>query len=430
MYLKGSKWHTSKKRRRSKPWRVLFLLVLVVGVVYFWQFYVPEIEILVGPTPTPTRSPALYIIEAESFFQAGKLGQAEEAYLQAIAIEPREINYHLDLARVRVFAGDYAAAETAARDALLINPDSAIAHAVLGWALDFRAGEASLNVGEQNDLLAAALTEVERAYELNPSSALVLAFYSEVVIDNNINDYEQALDLAQRSIELGPELLETHRAVGYVWERTGNYTQAVGAYETAKSINPNLPRLHIDIGNMLQAQGDTIGAVESYKDAIALAPENVEPLQRIAQAYARIGEYGKASQFAKDAVGLEPTNARLRGDLGRMYYHNNVLDDAVIQLELAIRGGSNENGEWVDGLPLAEPGQAPDDRVVEFYYTYGLALAKLERCEEAVPIFQALLQGVPDNEIAVFNAEEGLIICGELAPKPTPDENTDSESEL
>lgn len=427
MYLKGSKWHTRKKRRRSNPWRVLFLLVLVAGMTYFWQFYVPEIEIFVGPTPTPTRSPALYIIEAESFFQTGKLAQAEEAYLQAIAIEPREISYHLDLARVRVFAGKYEAAETAARNALVINPDSAIGHAVLGWALDFRAGEQSQNEGQRNDLLAAALTEVERAYELNPNSALVLAFYSEVVIDNNINDYEQALDLAQRSVALDSELLETHRAVGYVWERTGNYVQAVDAYKTAKSINPNLPRLHIDIGNMLQAQGDTVGAVESYKDAIALAPESVEPLRSIAQAYARIGEYGKASQFAKDAVDLESTDARLRGDLGRMYYHNNVLDDAVIQLELAIRGGSNENGEWIDGLPLAEPGLAPDDRVVEFYYTYGLALAKLERCEEAVPIFQALLQGVPDNEIAVFNAEEGLIICGELAPRPTPDEDTDSE---
>jgi tetratricopeptide (TPR) repeat protein len=428
MYLKGSKWHTRKKRRRSNPWRVLLLLILVGGVVYFWQFYVPEIEITVGPTPTATRSPALYIIEAESYFQSGKLGQAEEAYLQAIAIEPREISYHLDLARVRVFAGKYAAAETAARDALVINPESAIGHAVLGWALDFRAGEQSQNVGEQNDLIAAALREVERAYELNPNSALVLAFYSEVMIDNNINDYEEALELAERSVQLAPDLLETHRAVGYVWERTGNYTQAVEAYEAAKGINPNLPRLHIDIGNMLQAQGDTVGAVESYKDAIALAPESVEPLRRIAQAYARIGEYGKASQFAKDAVDLEPTNARLRGDLGRMYYHNNVLEDAVIQLELAIRGGSAEDGQEIVGLPLAEPGQAVDDRVVEFYYTYGLALAKLDRCEEAVPIFQALLQGVPDNEIAVFNAEEGLVICGEREPVPTSEAEPTAES--
>ena len=418
MYLKGSKWHTRKKRRRSRPWRVLFLLFLIAGGVYVWQFYVPTIPPPGIPTPTATRSPALYIIEAESFFQAGKLAQAEEAYLQAIAIEPREINFHIDLARVRVFAGKYEDAETAARNALVIDPDSAIAHAVLGWSLDFRAADPQ-NVGQRNDLLASALLEVERAYELNPNSALVLAYYSEVLIDNNINDYEAALELAEQAVGLNSEMLETHRAVVYIWERTGNYVQAVEAYEIAKAINPNLPRLHIDVGNMLQAQGDTVGAVESYKDAIALAPTSVEPLTLIAQAYARIGEYGKASQFAKDAVDLEPSLPKLRGNLGRMYYHNNVLDEAVVQLELAIRGGRSDEGVWVEGLQLAEPGLPPEDRVVEFYYTYGLALAKLNRCEEAIPIFQVLLQGVPDNEIAVYNAEEGLILCGELEPVPT-----------
>jgi len=105
-----------------------------------------------------------------------------------------------------------------------------------------------------------------------------------------------------------------------------------------------------------------------------------------------------------------------------------VLEDAVIQLELAIRGGLAEDGREVQGLPLAEPGQAVDDRVVEYYYTYGLALAKLDRCEEAVRIFQALLQGVPDNEIAVFNAEEGLVICGELEPAPTSEAEPTPES--
>jgi hypothetical protein len=57
---------------------------------------------------------------------------------------------------------------------------------------------------------------------------------------------------------------------------------------------------------------------------------------------------------------------------------------------------------------------------VEFYYTYGLALAKVNRCEEAIPIFQALLVAVPQDEIAVVNSTEGLVLCGEIEPTPTP----------
>jgi tetratricopeptide (TPR) repeat protein len=417
MYLSGSKWHMRKKRRRSNPWRVLLLLLLVLAVVYVWRIYVPTAQPLFVPTLTPTRSPASFALEAESLFLAGKLTQAELSYQEAIAVNPREVAYYIDLARVRVFAGEYADAEVAARDALIVAPDSALAHAVLGWSLDFQAGQAT-DSQTRLEYLTEALMELERAVELNPNSALILAYYAEVLIDNEIGNYELALEQAERAVQLDNSLLEAHRAMGYVWELTGNYERAVESYEAAKAINPNFPRLHIDVGNMLQAQGDVNGALESYRNAVALAPTNVEPLILIAQVYARIGEYGKASQFAKDASDLEPSNPYLRGNLGRMYYHNNVFSQAIVELELAIRGGWAEGEVWVEGLPI----DPKDARVVEYYYTYGLALAKQERCEEAIPIFEALIGGVPDDEIAVFNAQEGLIICGQLERTPTPEE--------
>jgi tetratricopeptide (TPR) repeat protein len=372
------------------------------------------------PTPTATRSAASFTLEAESLFQAGKLPQAEETYMAAILVDPREISYYIELAKVRVFAGKYEDAEIAARDALVIDPDSAIAHAALGWAIDFQAGQTQepLVVGE---LLLTALTEVERAFELNSNSAFVRAIYAEVLIDNDIGAYEEALELAQRAVQLDPSMLETHRALGYVWEVTGNYSEAVVSYEAAKAINPNLPRLHIDVGNMLQAQGKFNEAIDSYRNANALASTSVEPLNLIAQVYARMGEYGKASQFAKEASDLEPANPLLRGNLGRMYYHNNDLDEAIIQLNYAVRGGQDESGVWIGGLPLSEPDKLLNPRVTEFYYTFGLALAKKTRCAEAVEIFDLLLQLAAEDEIAVFNSQEGLIICGQLESTPTPE---------
>jgi len=47
-------------------------------------------------------------------------------------------------------------------------------------------------------------------------------------------------------------------------------------------------------------------------------------------------------------------------------------------------------------------------------------LAKLGACEPATQIFEALLRGVPADEIAVGNATEGLVICGVIQPTPTP----------
>jgi hypothetical protein len=62
---------------------------------------------------------------------------------------------------------------------------------------------------------------------------------------------------------------------------------------------------------------------------------------------------------------------------------------------------------------------------------YGLTLARLNRCNEAVPIFQTMLSVVPDNEIAVFNANAGLDMCqaGVEEPAPETDAETDAETE-
>ena len=168
---------------------------------------------------------------------------------------------------------------------------------------------------------------------------------------------------------------------------------------------------------MLRAMGDYDGARESYLNAVALSPTSTEPLTYLVQLYAGIGEYGVASQYARNAVEIDPGNPRLRGNLGRMYYHNGVLDEAIVQFNLAIRGGQSDEGVWVEGLPLKET----DFRIVEFYYTYGLALAKRNSCEGAIQIFEAILQTIPEDEIAVFNAREGLILCGELERPPTPE---------
>jgi tetratricopeptide (TPR) repeat protein len=135
----------------------------------------------------------------------------------------------------------------------------------------------------------------------------------------------------------------------------------------------------------------------------------------IARAYAQVGEFGKASQFAQAAVDLQPTNPRLHGDLGRMYYKNGEYESAIASLALAIEGSADPAGPQVSGLPL-DPG---DPIVVEFYYMYGLALAKSTQCGLASEIAHSLLTNVPGSPDVVTNAEEILILCGELPPRPT-----------
>ncbi len=95
--------------------------------------------------------------------------------------------------------------------------------------------------------------------------------------------------------------------------------------------------------------------------------------------------------------------------------------DAIDHLELAVRGGFTEEGIPVEGLPLDY-----SIRVIEFYSSYGLTLARTNQCDQAIPIFQTMLSLVPNDEVAVFNAEEGLRICQENAESPPTEVVEDS----
>ena len=424
MYLSGSKWNTRKRRRRSNPWRVLGLLLLIGALLYLNSFILPETQPFFVSTPVPTRSPASLVLEGESLFQAGKLAQAKLSYLEAIAIDPQNPEYYIELARIQVFTGEYAEAVSNASNAVLLDENSALAYGVLGWALDFQAF-ANPEAASTLD----ALARVEKAVELDPNSALVRAYYAEVIIDDDLEAYDRARQQAEQAVRLDPNLLEAQRALGYVWERTGNYALAFEAYQNALRISPNLAVLHVAVGDMhfnigltdlLEGRFDSgqqhvDEAIRSYTTATTLAPDDVEPFRRIARAYAQIGEFGKASQFAQTAVDLQPTNPRLHGDLGRMYYKNGEYEAAIASFALAIQGSLDPERPQVSGLPL-DPG---DPIVVEFYYMYGLALAKTQQCGLGTEIARALLTGVPGDDVVVFNAEEILILCGELPPRPT-----------
>ena len=125
-------------KRRRKPinfFRILLLLLLIAIGVYVNKVVIPSVPPLFVPTPTATRDPESYVAEAEGLFNQGKLLQAIELYQEAIRIKPDDPATFIALARVQVFAGQYKEAQTNTENALLLNPNNSMAHAVRGLSL-------------------------------------------------------------------------------------------------------------------------------------------------------------------------------------------------------------------------------------------------------------------------------------------------------
>ena len=411
------------RRRQKRPnWFLISLLVLLIaGFTYTDRFIIPTYQSPFVPTATATPPPEQYITQAQEFFNQGKLSQAIDAYKQAQALKPNDPSIYVAMAQVQVFAGDYKDAQTNSEDALLLNANLSEANAVRASALDW-----------QGNYLEAEAA-VKRALVLDPNNADAHAYYAEILTDEYLTGsgtstsvLNTAITESKTALSLAPNSLETHRARGYILEATGNYEESIREYQAADNINDNIEDVHLQLGSNYRALGSYDQAVEEFGKANTLNPADPTANLLISRTYATVGEYAKAVQYAESAVKAVPSAPNLIGNLGVMYYHNVDWPDAVKELSLVINGGTTDDGQKVTSIQLT-----PNTHIVEYYYTYALVLAHLNRCSEALQVAQLVQSRVPSDATAMTQAAAAIQICQKnlaSSPAPTPASSSKGKS--
>lgn len=406
----------SGRRRRSSPLRIIFLVLLVAGALYVNQVVVPATPPLFIPTATPTRSPESFLKDAQDLIGEGRINQAIEAYKMAAKADPRNPAIYVTLARWQVLYGDYTGAMENVENALLLNPNHALAHAVRGWIL-----------GKQGDFLAGE-GEIRTSLGLDPNSALAYAYLAELYLDrisanqDDLNTLDKAIEASKTARDLDPSLLEVRRARGLVLQNTTNHEEAIQEFEAAIAMNENLAELYVSLGISYRLTQQADRAVETFLRAIALRPDDAEPYAELAATYFNAGEYAKGIQYAEEAVKRTPENPFLQGLLGTLYFRNLQYTESIPYLRLSMRGGFTEEGVQVQPMEL----NRQDAASVAYFSRFGIALANVGQCGEALQVAQELLQKIPDDENAAYNAQVMIDTCRELAENPPP---VDAEAE-
>jgi len=395
----------NRKRKRANPLRLIILVALVGAALYVNQVVVPATPPLFVPTPTPTRSPDSFLADARQLSSEGKYDQAVQSYTQAIQSDPKNINTYIELARLQVLYNQYDQAIENVENAILLNDNNSLAHAVHGWAM-----------GRKSDFQL-GLVELDRAIQIDPGNALAYAYLAEVLAQQqtegkgDLNTIDKATTASRKALDLNPNLMESHRARGLVLEVTGNYTDAISEFEQAVAMNGNLADLHLALGRNYKASDIYDKAVDQFARAIALKPDDPQPYVETALTYLKIGEYGKAAQYAQQAVQQKPDDPLLYGYLGTIFFRQDNYREAAGPLRLATRGGLTDAGVQVQGLPL-------DTSSMYMYARYGISLAHLGQCNEALQISQTMMQAFPDDETNAINAQEMVNVCKEQANAP------------
>ena len=158
----------------------------------------------------------------------------------------------------------------------------------------------------------------ERALDLDPNFALAVARYSQLeswivhTFDPTPARREKARTLAERALQLQPDLPEAHlaRGVSYYYG-DNNYDAALKEFEIAQRGLPNESEIYLYIGSIQRRQGKWAESTANMEKAVSLNPKDIWPLQNLTFNYQMQRNYDAANKAIDRALALKPTAVEL-----------------------------------------------------------------------------------------------------------------------
>ncbi len=449
------------QRRRTNLYRVFALVVLILVVAWFAsQVDKGVIKRPFLPTFTPTRTVQSYSLEGDASFAAGKLEEAIGACQEAARVDSSNAAVLAKLARIQTYSSNLLTTDVQRKArlqealdsinaAVALAPDDSTVHAIRAFVLDWNANP-TLAGDQSQPLLLEAEREALRALQLDNQNVLALAFYAEILVDEQ--KWSQAEQVILQAVQRDPSLMDVHRVYAYVLESTMRYQEAIEEYRKAIEINPNLTFLYISVGSnyrrlafdsTIKSERDSLyeTALEYFAKAAKLDKQleikDPIPYVAIAKTYSQQGDFFTAALNIKKALEFDPSNADIYGQLGIIYFKSRNYEGSIPALKCAVRGCTPDEScqarfgsdcsEDQTGIEVQALDLSPS--TVVYYYTYGSVLAALSRpqqnyCPDAMAVLSQVSAAYGGDATIAGIVDAGEQIClslaQSLAQTPTP----------
>jgi TolB-like protein/lipoprotein NlpI len=160
----------------------------------------------------------------------------------------------------------------------------------------------------------------QRAIDLDPNFALAIARYSKLQswflndVERTPERREKARTLAERALQLQPDLPEVHLALGFsYYYGDKNYEAALKEFEIARLGLPNESEVYLAIGAIQRRQGKWAHSIANMEKAASLNPKDTWALQNLSYNYFILRNYDAANKTLDRALALDPTAMELLG---------------------------------------------------------------------------------------------------------------------
>lgn len=158
--------------------------------------------------------------------------------------------------------------------ALVLDPDYALAHAGLGSAYLLMASTAMLRPLQVDEAMPMARRSADRALALDEGLAEAWAVLGRVKMEYDWDWDGAEADLAH-AVALNPNSVEALAAFGQFLSSMGRHGEAIEAMEQARALDPRHVETLQHLGIVYWMAGQPDRALEIVKESLALAPDSV-----------------------------------------------------------------------------------------------------------------------------------------------------------
>ena len=296
--------------------------------------------------------------------------QATYAYQKAVEIDPHFVKAELNLESVVQRAWTSEKVLDMRRQAAQTQPDSSLAHALLGHALLF------------NDHPAQAEGELRKAIELDPYLAIAQFYLGKAL--QGLDNLQGALDHLDAAVKLSPQTPEFLSARGILLLRTGKIPEAIATLRRAVALDPDNASFHYVLATALQKAGNRTESAQQFQAASRL--NNAERELEDAGLYVlngikdlRAGKIDDAVHNLQQAVARKPD-----------------YPDANYYLGIALA----EKGDGQQAVAAFERALAKRPQSAEIHYNFGIALWQMGKATQAILEFRRAVNLNPDDGLA------------------------------
>jgi tetratricopeptide (TPR) repeat protein/pSer/pThr/pTyr-binding forkhead associated (FHA) protein len=252
-----------------------------------------------------------------------------------------------------------------------------------------------------DDQATQALDHAQRAVELDPTSSATAAVLARAYIE--AGEEAQALAVAQEAVQLDAGSAEAHAVLAEAYMVNGQLQEAVDEADLALVQDINNADAHRIRGWLYHVVDNDMGrAAGELQSAAGLEPELWIRRHELGVLLLEVEDYTTALIAFQDALGIRPKAVTYTA-IGQTYYELGQYDQARASLQQALAIGAED---------------------AQTHALLAATYANLGRCDDAETHYEQALDLEPVNRVAL----EAQGICEGTRPSPTPSATTAAPS--